>query len=42
MILFINNLGNNKLNICEELIQSSGKCGLIIDTGTNLLAGPTK
>lgn len=35
-------VNSQDLNICGYLEAESGKCGVAIDTGTSLLAGPRK
>lgn len=35
-------MGDELLNICDSLIKKKGKCGVAIDTGTTLFAGPSK
>ena len=35
-------IGNYTTNYCNILRQDSGKCGVAIDSGTSLYAGPTK
>jgi hypothetical protein len=34
-------LGNVKLNVCEHILRETSQCGIAIDTGTTLIAGPT-
>lgn len=34
-------IGGIDLQVCETLNHINGKCGVAIDTGTSLLAGPT-
>jgi len=35
-------VGNEKTNICDELRSNTGRCGVAIDSGTSLYAGPTE
>ena len=35
-------IGDNKTNYCDNLRMNTGKCGVAIDSGTSLYAGPTK
>lgn len=35
-------VASQDLNVCEYLESESGKCGVAIDTGTSLLAGPRR
>lgn len=35
-------IGNYTTNFCDILREQSGKCGVAIDSGTSLYAGPTK
>ena len=35
-------IGNHKTNFCNNLRMSTGKCGIAIDSGTSLYAGPTR
>jgi len=34
-------IGGEPLNICDYLSSRLGRCGIAIDTGTSLFAGPT-
>jgi len=34
-------IGSELLNVCDNLNHASGNCGIAIDTGTSLFAGPT-
>lgn len=35
-------INNQTIDICESLIKIKGKCGIAIDTGTSLIAGPSE
>ena len=35
-------IGDQYLNVCDNLIQKKGLCGIAIDTGTTLFAGPSE
>lgn len=35
-------IGENRTHYCDNLRMSTGKCGVAIDSGTSLYAGPTK
>jgi len=35
-------IGDLDLEVCKTLNHINGKCGVAIDTGTSLIAGPTK
>ena len=35
-------VGNVTTNFCSKLIEATGRCGVAIDSGTSLYAGPTK
>jgi hypothetical protein len=35
-------VGDNKTYFCDSLRMSTGRCGVAIDSGTSLYAGPTK
>ena len=34
-------VGNYSTNICDTLRQKTGRCGVAIDSGTSLYAGPS-
>ena len=35
-------VGNKRLNVCDVLRYETGRCGVAIDSGTSLYAGPTR
>lgn len=35
-------IGNFTTNICSELRDATGRCGVAVDSGTSLYAGPTE
>ena len=35
-------IGNEKTDFCDNLRKETGKCGVAIDSGTSLYAGPTE
>lgn len=35
-------IGNKRLNVCDVLRYETGRCGVAIDSGTSLYAGPTR
>jgi len=35
-------IGDHKTKICDELRDQTGRCGVAIDSGTSLYAGPTE
>ena len=35
-------IGNKRLNVCDVLRYETGRCGIAIDSGTSLYAGPAK
>ena len=35
-------VGNRRLNVCDVLRYETGRCGVAIDSGTSLYAGPTR
>ena len=35
-------IGDNKTSYCDSLRMNTGRCGVAIDSGTSLYAGPTK
>lgn len=44
-IIFFNllsKIGDKYLDVCDSLIKKKGTCGVAIDTGTTLFAGPSK
>jgi len=35
-------IGSTKTNICDDMRSATGRCGVAIDSGTSLYAGPTE
>lgn len=35
-------IGKKRTKICDQLREAKGRCGVAIDSGTSLYAGPTK
>ena len=35
-------IDNKSTNVCNYLIENTGRCGVAIDSGTSLYAGPTR
>ena len=35
-------IGDESTGVCDELVEKTGKCGVAIDSGTSLYAGPIK
>lgn len=42
MVLSVTQMGDESLKVCDYILSQTDHCGVAIDTGTSLIAGPTQ